>query len=55
MAGAPLASATCSLERAERGAGITVRTLRAIAQALETAGSRVLQNQNGLGVRQRRR
>ena len=44
-----------TIERAERGAGITVRTLRAIAQALEAGGIEFLQNQNGLGVRLRRR
>jgi hypothetical protein len=32
------------LERAERGVGITVRTLRAIAQALEDGGIEFLQN-----------
>jgi transcriptional regulator with XRE-family HTH domain len=44
-----------TIERAERGAGITVRTLRAIAGALEAGGIEFLQNQNGLGVRLRRR
>jgi len=39
-----------TIERAERGEGITVRTLRAIAGGLEAGGMKFLQNQNGLGL-----